>query len=164
MAVQLRVGRVAFKDTPRGGVAVLGGHHLSRVLLDMLPAVAAAHGRHRLGEMRHRFAHGRGVRGLHLAALAASPSAHTAETDFGALNVRSIPPPRPPVAPPARSHSPLRGWRPSISAMKSGPSIDAALDPQPRERVRARKPPAGGLGGLPLGAQVVVAALWLHGL
>jgi len=40
----------------------------------------------------------------------------------------------------------------------------AALDPESGERVRARKPLAGGLGGLPLRGEVVVAALWLHGL
>ena len=73
MAVQLRVGAVSCKDTPRSGVAVLGGHHLSRVLLDLLPAVAAAHRRHRLGEMSHRFAHRRSVRRLHLTTLVRVP-------------------------------------------------------------------------------------------
>src|ERR1039458_9068279 len=53
----------------------------------------------------------------------ASRVAHTAETDFGGLKVMSIPPARPPPAPSGRSHAPLRGWRPSINAMKSGPSI-----------------------------------------
>ncbi len=88
------------------------------------PAVAAADGRHRLGRggpsPRSRPPRARPPSSRRWVS---SPSAHTAETDFGALNVRSIPPPRPPPAPSRRSHSPLRGWRPSISAMKSWPSI-----------------------------------------
>ena len=51
-----------------------------------------------------------------------SASAHTADTDFGALNVRSIPPPRAPLEPASRSQRPVRGCLPSISAMKSRPS------------------------------------------
>jgi hypothetical protein len=69
MAVQMRVRRVARKDPARSGVPILGGHDLPRRLLHDLPAITAAHRRHRLGEMPHRLAHRHGVRGLHLPAL-----------------------------------------------------------------------------------------------
>ena len=128
MAVQMRVRRSPSR-TPRAvRVTIFGGHDLPRGLLDHLPAVAAAHCRHRLGQMRHRLADCRGVRGLHVLSLASSPSAHTALTDFGALNVKSIPPPRPPPAPLAEAIA-----RPRVAALHQRdevPALDCGvLDP-----------------------------------
>jgi hypothetical protein len=164
VAVQLRVRRVPFKDTPRSGVAVLGGHYLLRVLLDLLPAIAVAHRRHRFGEMSHRFAHCRGVRSLHLAALR-----RVSERPHGRDRLRGAESQVDPAATAAGGAGPAKPR--SASGVASFHQRDevwalnrAALDPESGERVRGGKPLAGGLGELPVGAQVVVAALWLHGL
>ena len=77
MAVQLRVRRVPFEDPAGGGVPVLRGDQLPRGLLNNLPAVAAAHGRHRLGEVRDRLADRGGVRGLHISRAASRRRAPT---------------------------------------------------------------------------------------
>ena len=56
-----------------------------------------------------------------------SPSAHTTDTDFGALNVTSIPPPREPSdAGAGAATGPSPGRRPSINAMNSAPSTGAS--------------------------------------
>ncbi len=160
----LRVRRVPFKDTPGGGVAVLGGYDLPGVLLDGLSAVAAAHRRHGLGQVRDRLADGGGVRGLHLAALGRVPERPHGRHRLGGAE-RQVDPTTPAAG----------GARPAKPRPASGvaafhqrdeiPAFDsAALDPQTGERVRVRKPPAGGLGGLPVRAEVVVPALWLDGL
>ena len=80
MAVELRVGHVALEDAAGGGVPVLGGHHVAGGLLDHLPAVAPAHGRHRLGQVADRLADRGGVRGFDLAALGLAARAPTRRT------------------------------------------------------------------------------------
>ncbi len=164
MAVELRVGHVSLKDTARGGVPVLGGHHVAGVLLDDLPALAAAHGRHGLGQVRDRLADGGGVRGFDRAPLGfvgeRPHGGHRLGGAEGQVDAR-----RPaaggarPAQEPSRPRVLAFHQRDEVSALDGG-----ALDPETGERVGARKPLAGCLGGLPVGAQVVVPALWLDGL
>jgi len=115
MAVDLRVRRVPGQHAARRRVPVLRCDQGLGVLLTDLRA-DAADGPWATVSTRYLIA------SLTAAACASlisrrwaeSPSAHTADTDFGALNVRSMPPPRAPVAPAARSHSSVRGCRPSM--------------------------------------------------
>ena len=130
MAVQLRVGRVASR-TPRAVVCRYSAAMTSRGrLLEHLPVGAPAHGRHGVGQVRHRPVDRRGVCGFDLAALDPSASAHTVDTDFGALNVRSIPPPRAPLEPACAQPPPDLGCLPSIIEMKSRPSTVAPSMPR----------------------------------
>ena len=126
MRMQLRVRRLSARDTPSGRVAVGGRDQILGGLLDDLGAIAAANDRHPLTQIADRALDRPGVRCLDLLTLPRVPSAQTTDTDFGALNVTSIPPPREPSAPALRSHRPVPGCRPSINAMKSPPSTGAA--------------------------------------
>jgi hypothetical protein len=145
-------------------VAVLGGHDLPRGLLHYLPSIATAHGRHDLGEVPYRLAHGRGVRDLHVLSLRfVSQRPHSAD------RLRSAESQVDPAATAAASTLPAKpraaAGVATLHQRDEVPALDcAALDPQPRERLGGREPPAGGLGGLALGREVVIAALRLDGL
>jgi len=81
--------------------------------------------------------------------VSSSPRAHS--TDHRLRRAEGPHPhlrPRPPPAPSRRSHRPLRGWRPSISAMKSAPSNRLSLDPEtgPGVSALASHRPAGCCG------------------
>ncbi len=164
MAVQLRVGYVALEDAAGGGVPVLGGHHVAGRLLDHLPAVAAAHGRHRLGQVADRLADGGGVRGFDLAALGLAR-----ERPHGGHRLRrgerQVDPASPAAVGTGTAQPPASAGMLAFHQRDEVPPVDrGALDPEPGERVGGGEPPAGGLGGLPLGGEVVVAALGLDGL
>jgi len=164
MAVQMRVRHVTLHHAPRGRVPVLRRDKVHGVLLEDLPAAAAADRRDRLDEMRDRLLDGRSVRGLDPPTLrlpAESPlDRHglrrgkrqvdpAAAAPAGAL----------PAKPPARPRMLSFHQRDELRAVHR-----RALDPEPRERVGGRKPPPRGLRGLPVGREVVVAALRLDRL
>jgi hypothetical protein len=160
MAVQLRVGRVAIHHAPGGGVPVLRGHQVHGVLLHDLPAVAPAHGRHRLGEVRDRLAHGRGVRRLHIHALglvAERPhrghGLRRAERDVDPS--RASPTGALPAKPPTAARMLALHQRDEVPALDR-----CALDAEHRQRVGARQPLARRLRRLATWVQVVVAQLW----
>ena len=92
----------------RGGVAILDRDQVLRGLLHDLPAVATTDDR----DLRAHIVDARSTAFACACSICSrchgSASAHTADTDFGALNVKSIPPPRPPSAPAGRNHRPVR--------------------------------------------------------
>ena len=141
-------GACAPHDTAGGGVPVLGG--------DQVPARAPPPPGRRSGDARSAPVSAQMSRSPRSTALAcacsicsrchASPSAHTAETDFGALNVKSIPPPRPPSAPVRTEPRPAAGVA-ALHQRHEVRAVDrlAGLDPQPRERLGVGEPAAGRL-------------------
>ena len=127
-------------------------------------AAVAAHDRHLRSQVMDRLLTARPWACSICLRCHGSPSAHTVETDFGALNVTSIPPPRPPPAPSGRSQRPVLGCRPSIKAMKSAPSSGPSVS-TPRFQVSASASHRPGAWAIsPSGGEVVVLALGLHRL
>jgi hypothetical protein len=164
VAVDLRVRRTALENPACGRVPVLRRNEINCVLLDQLPVVTAAHRRHRLRQVRHRLCDGCGVRGLDLPALMLVPERPhdrhrlgRAECQVDAAAALAVG---------ARASEPLAAaWVASLHQRDELPALDGrALDLQPGERVGCREPSAGGLRGLSLWAEVVVAAVMLDRL
>ena len=160
MAVQLRVRRLR-TETPRGRrVAVGGRDHILRVLLDDLAVVAAAHHRHRLGQVAHRSLDRPGVRGLDLLAL--PRVAQRPHDRHGLRRAERHVDPAAAAAVGARRAQPRAGA--GVAALHQRDEVRALdrrvrVDPEPRERLGIGQPAAGRLGQLPVGREVVVAAL-----
>ena len=135
MTVKLRVGRIAIPDTPRGRMRETPPPTHPPPL--RAPARPRLHGppapRH--VDARARAAPPDRAPSSTPARCSSLPSAHTAETDFGALNVKSIPPARRPSAPARRMNSPVTGCRPSINATSCSALTGSPASRPSRSRV-----------------------------
>ena len=165
MTVQLRVWGLGALDSAGGGVSVLGGDHVLGVLFHDLAAVATAHDGHLLSQVVDRLLDRAGVGLLDLLALP-----RVAERPYGRDGLRCaerhVDPAAPAAAGALRTKPPAGAWVTALHQRDEVRAIHrpAGLNPEPLQGLGIGQPAAGGLRHLPIGGQVVVPALGLHGL
>ena len=165
MTVQLWVRGLGALDSAGGGVPVLGGDHVLGVLFNDLAAVATAHDGHLLSQVPDRLLDRPGVGLLDLLALPRVAERPDRRDGLWCAE-RHVDPAAPAAAgtlrtkPPAAARVTALHQRDEVRAVHRR----ASLDSQPLQRLGIGQPAAGGLRHLPIGVQVVVPALGLHGL
>ncbi len=165
VTVQLRVGRAGARDTASGRVAVLHRDQILRGLLDHLAAVATADDRDVLAHVPDRLLDGVGVCVLDLLAL---PRIGQRPRDrHGLRGAEHAVDPAAATAVCTGAPQPPSGlWMAALHQRDEILAIrrTVGLDAKPFEGLRVREPSPGGLRHLPIGGEVVVAALRRDGL
>jgi hypothetical protein len=147
-------------DPSGGGVPVLGGDHVLRVLLYDPAVITAAHDRHLVAQVLDGDLDGSGVRGLDLLALPRISERPNGRDGLRGAE-RDINPATSTAARALRTQPPARAWMATIHQRDEVRARDrlTGVHRQPSQRLRVCEPTASGLRHLLVWGQVVVASL-----
>ncbi len=160
MRMQLRVGRLSARDTPRGRVSVCGRDQILCGLLDDLGAIAAANDRRPLTQIPDRALDRPRVGGLDLLTLPRIPERPDDRHRLRGAE-RHIDPSTPRAIRTRPAEECSGAGVPALHQRNEIPAVDRSrrVDAQAGERLRGREPAARRLRQLTAGREVVVPTL-----